>query len=39
MKFSVAKRGGPEKAPNAVSLLKADHRRVKEWFKEFEDAS
>jgi hemerythrin superfamily protein len=27
------------KAPDAVTLLKADHRQVKEWFSEFEDAS
>jgi hemerythrin superfamily protein len=26
------------KAPDAVSLLKADHRQVKEWFAEFENA-
>jgi hemerythrin superfamily protein len=27
-----------KKAPDAVSLLKADHRQVKEWFQEFEGA-
>lgn len=28
-----------KKAPDAVSLLKADHRQVKEWFREFEEAT
>ena len=27
-----------KKTPDAVSLLKADHRQVKEWFREFEEA-
>jgi len=26
-------------APNAIKLLKADHREVEDWFDEFEDAS
>ena len=27
-----------KKIPDAVSLLKSDHRQVKEWFQEFEEA-
>jgi hypothetical protein len=29
----------PVKVPDAVTLLKADHKQVKEWFEEFEDAT
>ena len=29
----------PVEAPDAVTLLKADHKQVKEWFEEFEDAT
>jgi hypothetical protein len=27
------------KVPDAITLLKADHKQVKEWFEEFEDAT
>ena len=30
------KKSGPSKTPNAVELLKADHKQVKNWFEEFE---
>jgi hemerythrin superfamily protein len=30
--------GGRVATPNAVTLLKADHKQVKEWFEEFEGA-
>ena len=30
------KKTGSSKTPNAVALLKADHKQVKEWFEEFE---
>jgi hypothetical protein len=29
----------PAKVPDAVTLLKADHKQVKEWFEEFENAT
>lgn len=35
-KQSAAKSAGEQ---DAIALLKADHRQVEEWFKEFEDAS
>lgn len=35
---SRAKSGRGSAAPDAVELLKADHRQVEEWFEEFEDA-
>ena len=38
MSTSKAKTRKPTKAPDAVALLKADHRQVKAWFDEFEDA-
>ena len=28
----------PKKIPDAVALLKADHKQVKEWFEEFENS-
>ena len=31
-----ARKSKPARAPDAVALLKADHKRVKEWFAEFE---
>src|SRR5271170_5650710 len=29
----------PVKVPDAVTLLKADHKQVKEWFDQYEDAT
>lgn len=29
----------PDKAPDAIALLKADHRQVEEWFEEFEKSN
>lgn len=34
-----SKRGRAARAPDAVSLLKADHQQVKEWFEQFKKAS
>lgn len=33
-----ARKSKATKAPDAVSLLKADHKQVKEWFEQFEGA-
>jgi hemerythrin superfamily protein len=38
MATSKAKTRKPAKTPDAVALLKADHRQVEAWFEEFEDA-
>jgi hemerythrin superfamily protein len=38
MARATAKRRASKNAPNAVTLLKADHRQVSKWFKEFEKA-
>jgi hemerythrin superfamily protein len=38
MSTAAAHKSAPTKAPDAVALLKADHRQVKQWFEEFEKA-
>jgi hemerythrin superfamily protein len=36
MSTAAKKKAASPKTPDAVALLKADHRQVKEWFEEFE---
>ena len=36
MRAAPADKSKTKKAPDAVALLKADHKQVKEWFEEFE---
>jgi hemerythrin superfamily protein len=38
MRAAPAKKTRTTKAPDAVALLKADHKQVKEWFEEFENS-
>jgi hemerythrin superfamily protein len=38
MRAAPADKSKTKKAPDAVALLKADHKQVKEWFEEFEKA-
>ena len=35
---TATRRAGAKAAPDAVALLKADHRQVEGWFKEFESS-
>jgi hemerythrin superfamily protein len=39
MAAATSPKSKPVKVPDAVTLLKADHKQVKEWFDEFEDAT
>ena len=34
--MAAARKNTPKTAPNAVALLKADHKQVKYWFEQFE---
>jgi hypothetical protein len=36
--MATSRRSKPQKTPDAVALLKADHKQVKDWFEEFESA-
>jgi len=36
--MSATRKSPPRKTPDAVSLLKADHKQVKEWFEQFESS-
>jgi hypothetical protein len=38
MAAKTARKESTVRVPNAVALLKADHRQVEEWFEEFENA-